>query len=218
MLAATVLLMVLFQEPAAWEKFAPGSWAEHLTTGKRDGAAVRTVEKSHYKDATATEVVISLETVEAGGGSSVVDMKYPILQREVPKEEAGKKVGEEKLTIDGRDFACEILEKRGVRRWVCGTATANGGVLKTEASSGPIQILTKVTKLGEKVAVGKETLTCWVREEITDTGDQKTTRTTWMCDEVPGGVVRSEVRQLRGKDVFVETVTTLTAFSAVKKK
>ncbi|HKS16685.1 MAG TPA: hypothetical protein VJU16_05185 [Planctomycetota bacterium] len=218
MIVATLALIVLFQEPAAWAKFEPGSWAEHLTTGKRDGAAVRTVEKSHYKDATPTEVIISLETVEAGGGSSVVDMKYPIPQREVPKEDPGKKTGDEKLTLDGRDFACEILEKRGVRRWVCAAATVNGGVLKSEAISGPIQILVRVLKLDDKIKVGKDTLSCWVREEITDTGDQKTTRTTWMSDEVPGGVVRSDVRQVRGKDVLVETTTTLTGFSAVKKK
>lgn len=218
MVAALILGMALCQEPASWEKFDPGSWAEHLTTGKRDGAAVRTVEKSLYKDATPTEVIISLETVEAGGGRSVVDMKYPIPQREVPKEDAGKKTGEEKLTLDGREFACEIIEKRGVRRWVCAAAPANGGVLKSEAISGPIQLLVKVLKLDDKVKVGKDTLSCWVREEITDTGDQKTTRTTWMSDEVPGGVVRSDVRQVRGKDVLVETTTALTGFSAVKKK
>jgi len=218
MVTAMALLIVSMQSPAEWDRFAPGSWAEHLTTGKREGAEVRTVEKSLYKDATGREVVISLETVEAGGGRSVVDMKYPIPQREVPKEEEGKRKGEETLTIDGREFACEIFEKRGIRRWVCPAASANGGVLKTEAISGPIHILTRVLKLEEKVEVGKSTVTCWVREEITDTGDQKTTRKTWMSDEVPGGIVRSEVRQVRGKDVVADTVTNLTSFSVVKKK
>src|SRR5262245_1677562 len=93
MVTALALLIVSIQSPAEWDPFAPGSWAEHLTTGTRDGAEVRTVEKALYKDATEREVVISLETVEAGGGRSVVDMKYPIPQREVPKEEEGEKKG-----------------------------------------------------------------------------------------------------------------------------
>ena len=68
------------------------------------------------------------------------------------------------------------------------------------------------------MTVGKESLACWVREEITDTGDQKTTRTSWICDAVPGGIVKSQVRQVRGGDVVVETVTTLTGYLAVAKK
>jgi len=217
LLVASLVALVAFQEPTAWERFGPGSWAERLTTGKREGAAVRTVEKSLFKEATRSDVVISLETVDAGGGRSVVDMKYPLPQREVPKEEEGKKTGEEKLTVDGKIFACDILERRGVRRWVCPTAPANRGVLKSEAIAGSVQLITRVLKLEEKVRVGTATVACWVVEEVTDTGDQKTTRTSWISDEVPGGVVRSEVRQVRGKEVAEETVTILTAFEVVKK-
>jgi hypothetical protein len=90
-------------------------------------------------------------------------------------------------------------------------------VLKSEAIAGSVQLLTKVLKLEEKVRAGTATVSCWVVEEITDTGDQKTTRTSWMSDEVPGGVVKSEVRQVRGKVVTEETVTILTAFEAVKR-
>ncbi len=218
MVALLVLSLVGLQAPAGWDGFAPGSWAEHTTTGKREGAPVRTVEKTALKDVTSSDVVISLETVDAAGGRSLVDMKYPLPQREVPKEDAGRKTGEEALAIDGKSFACDILERRGVRRWICPTAAANKGVLKTESITGSVQLLTRVLKLEEKVAVGKETVTCWVREDVTDTGDQKTTRTTWMSDAVPGGVVRSEVRQLRGKETTEETVTILTAFEVVRKK
>ena len=216
--ALLLVALVGLQEPSAWERFGPGSWAEHLTTGKRDGAPVRIVEKSRFKEQSATEVVISLETVDAAGGRSQVDMKYPLPQRQVPKEDEGKKAGEEKLTIDGRILACEIFERRGVRRWVCPSVAANGGVLKTEAVSGSDRLLTKVLKFEEKVRVGAVTVTCWVREEIADTDDQKTTRTVWISDEVPGGVVRTEVRQVRGKDVAEETVTNLTGFDVVKRK
>lgn len=218
MIAALAVSILAFQGPAGWDGFAPGSWAEHTTTGKREGAPVRTIERTSLKDVTPSDVVISLDTVDAAGGRSLVDMKYPLPQREVPKEDEGRKTGEETLAIDGKSFACEILERRGVRRWICRTAAANKGVLKTESITGSVQLLTRVLKLGEKVAVGKETLTCWVREDITDTGDQKTTRTTWMSDAVPGGVVRSEVRQVRGKETAEETVTILTAFEVVKKK
>jgi hypothetical protein len=218
MVCHLIVALVLVQEPAEWENFAPGSWAEHQTTGTRDGAVVRAVEKSTFKEATAREVVISLETVDAGGGKSIVDMRYPAVQRDVPKEDLGKKTGEEKLTVDGKSFACEIRERRGVRRWICADAPANRGVLKSEAITGASQVLMRVLKLEEKVTVGATPLTCWVREEITDTGDQKTTRRHWISDGVPGGLVRSEVRQVRGTDVAIETVTTLKAFHVVKKE
>lgn len=218
MLSQLVVALVLLQEPAEWENFAPGSWAEHHTTGTRDGAVVRAVEKSTFKEATGKEVVISLETVDAGGGRSIVDMKYPVVQREVPKEDQGKKTGEEKLTIDGRTFACEIREKRGVRRWICADAAPNRGLLKSEAISGRSQVVMRVLKLEEKMTVGSTTVSCWVREEITDTGDQKTTRKYWISDGVPGGLVRSEVRQVRGTDVAIETVTILKAYHVVKKE
>lgn len=210
--------LLALQEPAAWEKFAPGSWAEHKTTGQREGAPLTLTEKTVFKDMTATEVVISLVTIDAAGGKSVVDMKYPLPQRSVPKEDEGKKTGDEKLTIDGRAWDCEIRERNGVRRWICPAARANGGVLKSEAVSGPVQILSKVLKLEEKIRVGTATVSCWVREGITDTGDQKTTKTEWISDEVPGGGVKTEVRQVRGKNVVEESVRVLTAFEVVKRK
>ena len=218
MVTALIGLMVLLQEPAAWEGFAPGAWAEYVTTGKRDGAPLRILERSSFKEATTDDVVISLETLDAAGGRSVVEMKYPLVRRGTPKEDAGRKTGEEKLTIDGQAYACEIIERRGVRRWVCASATANGGVLKSETVSDTLQFVTRILKLKEEIKVGTRTLSCWVREEVTDTGDQKKTRTSWISDEVPGGVVKSEVRQVRGKDVVEETVTNLTGFEVVKKK
>jgi hypothetical protein len=218
MIFTLALLLAPPQEPAEWEKFAPGSWVEHQTTGTRDGTVVRAVEKSTLTGANDKEVVISMETVDAGGGKSTVDLRYPAVLREVPKDDMGNKTGEEKLTLDGRSFTCEIRERYGVKRWICADAPANRGVLKSEAIRGSSQVLMRVLKLEEKVTVGSATLTCWVREEVTDTGDQKTTRKFWISDVIPGGIVRSEVRQVRGTDVAVETVTTLKAYHVVKKE
>jgi hypothetical protein len=211
------VLAFLLQGPVEWEGFGPGSSAEYTITGKRDGAAVRTTEKSLLKEVTESDVVVSLESVDAAGGRSRVDMKYPLPRRHVPKEEEGRKTGDESLTIDGKSYDCEIFERKGVRRWVCAAASANRGVLKTESISGSVQLITRVLKVEEKVAVGTNTVTCWVREEITDTGDQKTTRKSWISDEVPGGIVRSELKQVRNGETLVETVTTLTAFNVVKR-
>jgi hypothetical protein len=214
-----LLLAALFlQAPVEWTRFAPGSWAETLTTARREATELRTVEKAFLKSSTDSELILSIESVDAGGGRSSIDMNYPLPQRAPTKEEEGKKTGEEKLTIGGKEFACDILERGGVRRWVCASVSANAGVLKSEAVSGTTRILTRLVKLEEKVAVGKESLACWVREEITDTGDQKTTRTSWICDAVPGGVVKSQVRQVRGGDVVVETATILTGYLVVQKK
>ena len=209
---------LLLQAPPEWTRFGPGSWAETLTTGRREGTELRTVEKAVLTAFTESELILSIESVDAGGGRSSIDMNYPLPQRAPAKEEQGKKAGEEKLTIGGREYACDIVERGGVRRWVCASVAANGGVMKSEAVTGTTRILTRLVKLEEKVAVGKESLACWVREEITDTGDQKTTRTSWICDAVPGGVVKSQVRQVRGGDVVVETATILTGFLVVQKK
>ena len=212
-----VVVGLLVQGPSEWERFGPGSYAEYSITGKQDGADVRTTEKATFKEATTTDVVISMETVDAAGGRSVVDMRYPLPQRAVPKEDEGAKKGDETLTIDGKTFECEIFEKKGMRRWLCPTAPANRGVLKAESIAGSVRLSTKILKLADKIAVAGTTLTCWVREEVTEIGDQKTIRKTWMCDDVPGGVVRTEIRQTKGASVVADTVTTLTSFHIVKK-
>ena len=217
---ATVLLLALLgvQDASAWTRFGPGSWAEHESSGRRDGEPVKLVEKTIFKDENDREVVISMETVDSGGGRSVVDTKYPVPQRAVPPDDPGRKTGEEPLTIDGKTYACEIREKKGVRRWICASVKANGGVLKSEAVSVSVQVIAKVLKLEEKVQMGKDAIACWVREETTDTGDQKTVRTVWMSDDVPGGTVRSKVRQTRGTQVVEEITTNLTGFEVVKRK
>lgn len=217
MLAALLVGTLAFQEPAAWERFAPGSWVEHRTTGARDGRPVKTVEKISFKQATDADLVLLIDTTDANGGRMNVEWRCPLPQRAAPKEEEGTQTGQEDLAVDGKTFACEIRERRGVRRWISPGARANGGVLKSESISGTVKVISRVLKLEEKVRVGTATVTCWVREDVTDTGDQKTTRTHWISDEVPGGVVRLEVRQTRGKDLIEETDTVLTSFEVVKK-
>src|SRR5262245_17989293 len=114
-MAAALLLQ---DAPVEWSRFGSGSWTEHLTTGKREGTELRTVEKSFLKESSDTDIILSVETVDAGGGRSEVDMRFPLPRRAV-KEDEGKKTGQEKLTIDGREFACDIFERAGVKRWVC---------------------------------------------------------------------------------------------------
>lgn len=210
------IVLCLTQVPPGWDSFGPGSWAEHKLTGTRDGTEVKATEKTSLQEASATEIVISIESVDAAGGKSLVDMRYPVPQRPA-REEEWKRTGEEKLAVDGKAYDCEIFERRGVRRWICRSVAANGGVLKSESVSASAEIVTKVIKLDDKKTAGDKTFTCWVREETTDTGDQRTTRTTWISDEVPGGVVRQEVKQVREGKPVVDTVTTLTAYHVVKK-
>jgi hypothetical protein len=217
MLTALLVATLAFQEHAAWERFAPGSWVEHRTTGTREGQPVKDVVKTSLKDVTDLQLILLVDTIDTAGGRGRLEMKYPLPQRAAPKEEEGTRTGQEELTVDGKTFACEIRERRGVRRWICPSAKANGGVLKSEAISGTVKVLSRVLKLEEKVPVGSATVTCWSREDITDTGDQKTTRTHWISEEVPGGLVRLEVRQTRGNKQVEETNTNLTSFEVVKK-
>ncbi|HZL72520.1 MAG TPA: hypothetical protein VFC86_08670 [Planctomycetota bacterium] len=217
MLSALVVSLAALQGPAEWERFAPGSWAQFATSGRQDGAKVSSIEKSVFKDATSTDVVISIEKVEDAGGRSVVEMKFPLPQRSVPKEDEGMRTGDATLAVDGKSFACEVYERKGLRRWVCPSAPVNKGVLKTESIAGTVQLTTRVLNLEDKVKVGETTLACWVLEEITEVAGEKTVKTTWRCDEVPGGVVRQKTRQTRGTETIVDTVTTLTAFHVVKK-
>ena len=216
MLLAVGVSLALLQSPSEWEKFAPGSWAQYATAGKQDGAKVSSIEKSVFKDATSTDVILSIEKVDDAGGRSVVEMRFPLPQRAVPKEDEGKRTGDATLAIDGKTFTCDVFERKGLRRWVSSSTTVNKGVLKTESIAGTVQLTTRVLKLEDKVKVGDSTLTCWVIEEITEVADQKTTKTTWRCDEVPGGVVRMQTRQTRAGETVVDTVTNLTAFHAVK--
>jgi hypothetical protein len=216
MLTALLVATLALQEHASWERFAPGSWVEHRITGTREGREVRTVRKTLFRDLTAMELVLGTETTDAQGGRVVGDMKYPLPQREAAPDPETKR-GAEELSIGGKTFACEIRERKGVRRWVSADAKVNGGVLKSEAVSGSVKIFTRVTKIGEKVRVGTATVDCWVREDVTETGDQKITRTHWISDEVPGGTVRTEVRQTQGATLVEETTTVLTAFEVVKK-
>ena len=217
MLTALLLASLAFQEHAAWERFAPGSWAELRTTGTRSGQPVKETVKTSLKDVTELELVLVIETTDSAGGRAVGSMKYPLPQRAAPKEEEGIKTGKEDLPLEGKTFACEIRERRGTRRWITPGVKANGGVLKSEAISGTVKVLSRVLKLEEKVRVGSATVTCWVREDVTETPDQKTTRTHWISDEVPGGLVRMEVRQTRGKDLVEVTDTNLASFEVVKK-
>jgi len=216
MLTALLVATLAFQEPPAWERFGPGSWVEHRTTGTRDGQPMKEVVKTSLKGVTDLEINLLIQTTDAKGGWVGGEVKYPLPQRAGPKEE-WTKTGQEDLSVDGKTFACEIRERHGVRRWFSPGAKANAGVLRSESISGTVKVLSRVLKLEEKVRVGTATVTCWVREEVTDTGDQKITRTHWISDEVPGGLVRLEVRQTRGKDRIEETDTVLTSFEVVKK-
>jgi len=217
MLTAFLVATLAFQEHAAWERFAPGSWVELRTTGTRSGQPVKEIVKTSFKNVTELELVLLVETTDTAGGRGHLEMKFPLPQRAAPKEEEGTKLGQEDLLLEGKTFACEVRERRGTRRWITTGVKANGGVLKSEAISGTVKVLSRVLKLEEKVRVGSATVTCWVREDVTETPDQKTTRTHWMSDEVPGGLVRMEMRQSRGKERIEETETTLTSFEIVKK-
>jgi len=216
MLTAMLLATLALQEHATWERFAPGSWVEHKTTGTREDKAVETVRKTLFREITTTDLVLASETTETGGGRVVMDIKYPLPQREAAPEPE-KKIRNEDLPVEARTYPCEVRERKGVQRWICADVKANGGVLKTEATSGTVKILTRVLKLDEKVKVGNATVACWVREDVTDTGDQKTVRTHWISDEVPGGYVRTEVRQTQAGKVVEKTDTVLTGFEVVKK-
>lgn len=216
MLAALLVATLALQEHSTWERFAPGSWVEHKTTGTREDKAVETVRKTLFREVTSTELVLASETTETGGGRVVMDIKYPLPQREAAPEPE-KKLRNEDLPIETKTFPCEVRERKGVLRWVSADVKANGGVLKTEAVSGTVKILTRILKLEEKVRVGTATVACWVREDVTDTGDQKTVRTHWISDEVPGGYVRTEVRQTQNGKAVETTDTFLTGFEVVKK-
>ena len=216
MLTAMLLATLALQEHATWERFAPGSWVEHKTTGTREDKEIRTVHKTIFRDITSTDLVLGTETTDAQGGKVVGDMKYPLPQREAAPEPE-KKIRNEDLSIETKTYPCEVRERKGVLRWISAGVKANGGVLKTEAVSGTVKIFTRILKLEEKVRVGTATVACWVREDVTDTGDQKTVRTHWISDEVPGGYVRTEVRQTQAGKVVEKTDTVLTGFEVVKK-
>jgi hypothetical protein len=59
----------------------------------------------------------------------------------------------------------------------------------------------RVVEVGRKVKVGDRELSCVVVEGVVESGGTKTVRKEWRSDEVPGRVVRREVRQfVNGKE------------------
>ena len=217
MIAALLVAGLAFQGTEAWERFIPGSYVEFQTTTTQGGKSVKTFEKTVLRLVTDAEVVLTTESTDGAGQRLALEVRNPRPQRAAPAEDFGAKTGTENVTVDGKAWPCEIREKRGVRRWICADVKFNGGVLKSEAIKGSDKVLTRVIKVEDKVRVGSATVACWVREDVTETADQKTVRTQWFSGEVPGGLVRVETRQSRGAEVIEKTDTLLTAFDVVKK-
>jgi hypothetical protein len=209
--AAAVLVLAaaapsLAEQPSKnpWHGFGPGSTVHRkmVTTSSMGAMALpsQTVEmRETVVSATADEVVLKIEQkmgeMPWQGQETKIPLKAsPGTDVDAPKEED---LGKDKVTVEGREYEC--AKKRVVM--AAGTtvywAHEKHGMLKSETTAtGAGKTVVQVTRLSVPAKVGERGVTC--RETRTSTtgmpGGGEITAVMLTSEEVPGGVVRSEMK------------------------
>ena len=131
------------------------------------------------------------------------------------------RIGQEKLTVGGKELSCTVWESKGTR----GPHAASGKYWLAEGIAAPVKIVSKVegqeenemtaAALEDKVtAAGKDYL-C-VRLEGKSKGPLGEAETTvWVSDQVPGGLVRMVGK---GKVQGAVATTTVEIVGTAEKK
>lgn len=139
------------------------------------------------------------------GGEEMMERKERILDGCSHCDPIREKAGEEKLTIDGKEYACTIWKTKTDQQ---GAFVREERVWMTEGMDIPLRVEYSITrgitaqrslkavKIDEEIAVGKEKLKCirfegTHRVEMND-GPSTDTLKIWRCTEVPGWTVREE--------------------------
>ncbi|MBI4564287.1 MAG: hypothetical protein HY716_06305 [Planctomycetes bacterium] len=211
LLCAAVLAFSIQEEYRhAWSGFGIGSWMTYRNFEKGPKDERSSVIRMSLTKVQADQVTIRIEALVNG---------KPTGSRETPtstKMPEAKRVREETLDIDGKSIACVLYEqvvedKSGqerVRTWY--SREIPGRIVKEESEASKGQKSAKaegrISRIGQRVQIGKHLLTYAVYERTETYSDGRRVHLArWVSEEVPGFVIREEVRTTLGS---AEKVTT----------
>lgn len=137
----------------------------------------------------------------------------------------GPEKGRQDVTVDGTKFTCTVHEQidsglggKSIRTtWIAKGAPTPGGIVKQdyEGSVGNNNLKSsyRLLKLKDSVRVKAKPVTCWVVEVTESDLAQKSTTKMWGSPEIPGHLVKKEIRVETGGAPSTAT-TELVTFEA----
>lgn len=205
-----------------WAKWQPGSYVKFKVLNdmgvmKQEGEITQTLTK-----VTDEEYTLKIEN-KIGGQDQTQEQTSDLAAGSVKCDPDAEKVGEETLTVDGKEYKCTIwksvAEQGGseveTKAWIAdGMDLALKAVSKVAA---PVQIETEMTavKLSEEVAVGDKKINCMKLEGKIKMAMGEGTIVNWMSLEVPGAVAKSATA-LSMSGMKMTATMELVAFEAKK--
>lgn len=200
MMIALLVTSFLLQEEARveWEGFAEGTSVTRRITASDGEKQESSVERCTIVKVTSDSVTVK---VEMPGRSK--EEKF-----DLKKDSGLKKTGTENVDIDGKTFACSVYEKTVEEKGARGTLRVwmhkdiPGRIAKremvTKTDKGETKSSGKITQLNQRRQIGGKAITYAVFEFSgkTEDGRERTT-VQWISEQVPGFLVREEMRGRR---------------------
>jgi hypothetical protein len=206
--------------PAAkdgWTAFKPGSSVTTRTVMRMGGDAgdqPPQESRTTLVSVSDKEYVLRSEVKLAGewqGKETTVPRAAPE-SGDAAQSLPAEAVGEEKLTIDGQEFACKKMKTVSQGTTTINWTYQDKDVLKSE-STGPGDRKTTfvVTALRKKVTVAGKELLCRETKSTVKTETSENSSTSVTSESLPGGLVRSETLT-RSIGMAISSVTDVIAF------
>lgn len=184
-----------------WMKFAPGTSVAYTLTSEV-GALKQEGRLTHrLKEVTEAGYTVEVKVAQLGIEEALEE-----------KDGVPVKVGQEKLTVAGRELSCTVWESKGNR----GPHASSGRYWLAEGVPTAVKIVSKVegqednemtaTSLEEKVTAAGREYAC-VRLEGKSKGPLgETAATVWISDQVPGGLVKLVTKGKVQRNAAVTTI------------
>ncbi len=183
-----------------WEGFGEGSSAV-LRLTVTDGAKQESeVVRYSIVKVAADAVTVRIETQGRGSKEQAAPLK---------KDESLKKTGTESVDIDGKTFSCSVYEKSvetGKKKlttkiWM--SKDVPGRIAKQELTEKndleELKTVGQLTRLDQKTTIAGKAVTYAVWEMTnTSVSGSEATSTRWISEQVPGFIVREELRAKQG--------------------
>jgi len=183
-----------------WMGFKEGSWAKLYKKKWVNGAVYDWNLTERLKSASPDEAVMEYEVTVIGPGKKE-EKKRSLKGLPGSTKNSGRTVGEEEVECDGKKYRCSVWEYRTegvvIKTWESADEKVAGGALLLESTGTTDGVeektLRKAVKLGETIKVGERNLKCTVFEIESSSPKVVTKGKTWLCAEVPGLEVKTEL-------------------------